>query len=65
MSRVLDVWMNGEHIGVWRLPSRDAPEFVYDASWLESPAFHPLSLSRNLDQSGGKERTGQRLVSTT
>jgi serine/threonine-protein kinase HipA len=29
MRRALDVWMNGEHIGVWRLPSRGAPEFVY------------------------------------
>lgn len=45
MRRALDVWMNGEHIGVWRLPSRGAPEFIYDPAWLESPAFRPLSLS--------------------
>ena len=44
-SRALNVWMNGELVGVWRLPSRRAPEFVYDPAWLESPAFRPLSLS--------------------
>lgn len=44
-SRALDVWMNGEHIGVWQLPNRRASEFVYDPAWLESPAFRPLSLS--------------------
>ena len=44
-SRALHVWMNGERVGVWRFPSRGAPEFAYDLAWLESPAFRPLSLS--------------------
>ncbi len=44
-SRALNVWMNGERVGVWQLPNRRAPEFVYDPTWLESPAFRPLSLS--------------------
>lgn len=44
-SRALNVWMNGALVGVWQLPNRRAPEFVYDPAWLESPAFRPLSLS--------------------
>jgi serine/threonine-protein kinase HipA len=44
-SQALNIWMNGERVGVWHLPNRRAPEFVYDPAWLESPAFRPLSLS--------------------
>ena len=44
-SRALHVWMNGELVGAWHLPSRRAAEFVYNPDWLESPAFRPLSLS--------------------
>ncbi len=44
-SRALNVWMNGERVGVWQIPNRRTPEFVYAPTWLESPAFRPLSLS--------------------
>jgi serine/threonine-protein kinase HipA len=37
--------MNGEFVGVWRLPNRREPEFIYEKSWLNSPHFRPLSLS--------------------
>lgn len=44
-TRQLAVWMNGERVGVWRVPGRGPQEFVYDPGWLSSPQFRPLSLS--------------------
>jgi len=44
-SRVLNVWMNGELVGAWRLPTRGEPEFAYEPGWLVSPNFRSLSLS--------------------
>jgi serine/threonine-protein kinase HipA len=44
-TRVLRVWMNGEQVGIWRLPGHGAQTFVYAQRWLDSPAFRPLSLS--------------------
>ena len=44
-SRALSVWANGERVGVWRLPARGPMEFCYDATWIDSPAGRPLSLS--------------------
>ncbi len=44
-SRVLNVWMNGELVGAWRLPTRGEPEFAYEPGWLASPNFRSLSLS--------------------
>lgn len=44
-SRALALWMNGERVGLWRLPAAGRPEFLYAESWLESAARRPLSLS--------------------
>lgn len=44
-SRELNVWMNGELVGAWRLPTRGEPEFAYEPGWLASPNFRSLSLS--------------------
>ena len=43
--RELAVWANGTRVGHWRLPSRGAMEFQYDAAWIESPESRPLSLT--------------------
>jgi len=44
-SRSLAVWANGVRVGDWRLPSRGAGEFQYDAAWLGAAESRPLSLS--------------------
>lgn len=44
-SRALGLWMNGERVGEWRLPTRGPMELVYADTWLNSPAARPLSLS--------------------
>lgn len=57
-GRALAVWMNGELVGHWRLPSRGGDEFQYADSWLESPASRPISLSLPLRPSRAPYRTG-------
>jgi serine/threonine-protein kinase HipA len=47
-SRSLAAWMNGELVGSWALDSSGAQQFTYDASWLESAAARPISLSMPL-----------------
>jgi serine/threonine-protein kinase HipA len=44
-ARALSVWINGQRVGLWTLPSRGAPTFRYDTTWLALPAGRPLSLS--------------------
>lgn len=44
-SRALALWMNGELVGHWRVPTGGSQEFVYADSWLASPAARPISLS--------------------
>lgn len=44
-ARALNVWMNGQLVGEWRLPTRGPMEFLYDAAWKQSPEARPLSLS--------------------
>lgn len=44
-ARALDVWMNGEPVGVWRTSRQGTPELLYHREWLESPHARPLSLS--------------------
>lgn len=51
-SRVLGVWANGLRVGEWRIPTSGAMEFLYDATWLESEAARPLSLSLPLNLDG-------------
>ncbi len=43
--KALDVWMNGERVGVWQ-PSRSGnPTFQYHEEWLASDMARPISLS--------------------
>ena len=44
-ARSLAVWLNGERVGTWSLPSRGPQQFTYAESWLKSSQFRPLSLS--------------------
>ena len=44
-ARSLAVWMNGERVGTWSLPTRGPQQFAYAESWLQSSQFRPLSLS--------------------
>lgn len=43
--RDLDVWINGEHVGNWIMPTRGEAELRYDPAWISSPFGRPLSLS--------------------
>ena len=49
-KRCLDVWMNGELVGRWRI-SRGDDEFSYAKTWLASPTRRPISLSMPLQRS--------------
>lgn len=44
-TRALDVWMNGELVGVWQAERGGTQVFQYEPSWLDSPRTRPLSLS--------------------
>jgi serine/threonine-protein kinase HipA len=44
-ARALDVWMNGELVGVWYASRSGTPLFQYNADWPTSPRGRPLSLS--------------------
>ncbi|MDY0037776.1 MAG: type II toxin-antitoxin system HipA family toxin [Zoogloea oleivorans] len=43
-TRVLDIWMNGELVGQWRL-AQGQDELHYAPDWAHSPHSRPLSLS--------------------
>ena len=43
--RELDIWINGEHVGIWLIPTRGEAELRYDPAWLSSPFGRPLSMS--------------------
>lgn len=51
-SRSLDVWMNGGHVGRWRMDARGRQTFHYVESWLDAPGARPISLSMPLRPSG-------------
>ena len=44
-TRRLDVWMNGQLVGQWRIAANGVQQFAYDATWHDSQAARPLSLS--------------------
>lgn len=50
MTQALNVWMNGELVGVWTI-NRGSHAFRYDALWLESPHRRSLSLSLPINSS--------------
>src|SRR5277367_5069205 len=57
-SRALSVWMNGERVGEWRLPTGGGQELIYAESWLSSKASRPISLSFPLRPSQEPYRAG-------
>jgi len=44
----LVLWMNGEHVGLWRVTARGEHELHYDPAWVDSPLGRPVSLSMPL-----------------
>lgn len=53
----LDLWMNGEYVGVWFWTRGGVPVLRYDPTWLRSPQVRPLSLSLPIP-AGGNELRG-------
>ena len=49
----LDVWMNGQQVGVWFWTRTGTPGFRYDDNWLLSPNARPLSVSLPIPAGGG------------
>lgn len=47
-SVALDLWMNGEHAGLWRVTAQGEHELHYDPAWIDSPLGRPVSLSMPL-----------------
>jgi serine/threonine-protein kinase HipA len=57
-TKVLSIWMNGEHVGQWRRTSGGTQEFMYAESWLTSRNARPISLSLPLRPSREPYRDG-------
>lgn len=55
-TSALDVWMNGEHVGVWHASRSGVPTFRYDPQWVRSPAARALSLSLPLTAGHSEHR---------
>ncbi|MES2972011.1 MAG: type II toxin-antitoxin system HipA family toxin [Pseudomonadota bacterium] len=49
----LDVWMNGQRVGVWFWTRTGTCGFHYDEAWQQSPNARPLSVSLPLPAAGG------------
>jgi serine/threonine-protein kinase HipA len=49
----LDVWMNGQHVGVWFWTRTGTSAFRYDDGWQQSPNARPLSVSLPIPAGGG------------
>jgi serine/threonine-protein kinase HipA len=43
--RALDIWMNGEYVGLWTATRGGVDVLSYAQGWLDSPLRRPLSLS--------------------
>lgn len=56
MADALDIWMNGELVGVWSQTRSGTAVFQYDPSWLRSPQSRPLSLSLPILPGNGAHR---------
>lgn len=52
MSRALDIWMNGEFVGQWRISDRGVHSLAYEATWINSSRARPISLSLPLQATG-------------
>lgn len=44
----LELWMNGDHVGIWRISAQGEHELSYDPAWIDSPRGRPISLSMPL-----------------
>ncbi len=49
----LDVWMNGQRVGVWFWTRTGTPGFRYDDAWVQSPGARALSVSLPIPAGGG------------
>lgn len=49
----LDVWMNGQRVGLWFWSRTGMPGFRYDPGWQLSPNARPLSISLPIPAGGG------------
>ena len=49
----LDIWMNGQRVGVWFWTRTGTPGLRYDDAWRQSPNARPLSVSLPLPAGGG------------
>ncbi|MES2583444.1 MAG: type II toxin-antitoxin system HipA family toxin [Pseudomonadota bacterium] len=58
MASELWVWMNGQHVGVWRHSRNKISVFQYATGWAQSPAARALSLSLPMT-AGNAEIRGQ------
>lgn len=47
-STCLELWLNGLHVGAWRVDSRGEHELTYDADWIDHDLGRPISLSMPL-----------------
>ena len=52
LRRALSVWMNGERVGTWTLPSHGTETFTYASEWLDTEGGRPISLSMPLGPTG-------------
>lgn len=48
MSKRLEIWQNGQHVGQWMPGSRTQSRLRYEPSWIDNPDATPLSLSMPL-----------------
>lgn len=47
-SERLDVWMNGERVGNWKITAQGQHEFRYEQAWVDAEDACPISLSMPL-----------------
>jgi serine/threonine-protein kinase HipA len=52
----LDIWMNGQRVGVWSWSRTGSPTLRYDPTWVSSGNARPLSLSLPLPAGDGEIR---------
>ena len=55
-TRALDIWMNGERVGVWYASRDGVPVFQYHDEWHRSPRARALSVSLPMLPGNGAHR---------
>ncbi|MDP1857816.1 MAG: HipA domain-containing protein [Gemmatimonadaceae bacterium] len=55
-TRALDIWMNGERVGVWYASRDGVPVFQYHDEWHRSPGARALSVSLPMLPGNGAHR---------